>query len=272
MERDGSAVNSTSSVKAMRKNLNLIRGTVPLPPAKLRRSGGEGNFVRLNLNHNNYRRKFLSKSARKNSCSSGFKRFPKRRKGKSREETESQTEGVFEEEGLVTDSTKQKDRQESERKKFDSESVEGALSAVRNDASDVNLVKLLKLVYGYDSFRDGQLEAIRMVLAGKSTMLVLPTGAGKSLCYQIPSMILPGITLVVSPLVALMIDQLKQLPPVISGGLLCSNQASSGLSFVSVFHPMLLKIERLFSLFQTLQETLETLRLLQEGSIKVNTL
>ncbi|KAI6686665.1 hypothetical protein NL676_032578 [Syzygium grande] len=242
VERDGSAVNSTSSVKAMRKNLNLIRGNVPLPLAKLRKSGGEGNFVRLNLNHNNYRRKFLSKSARKNSGSSGFKRFPKRRKGKSRE-TESQTEGVFEEEGLVTDSTKQKDRQESERKKFDSESVEGALSAVRNDASDVNLVKLLKLVYGYDSFHDGQLEAIRMVLAGKSTMLVLPTGAGKSLCYQIPSMILPGITLVVSPLVALMIDQLKQLPPVISGGLLCSNQ--------------------------TLQETLETLRLLQEGSIKV---
>lgn len=243
MERDGSAVNSSSSVKAVRKNLNLIRANVPLPPAKVRKSGGEGNFVRLNMNHNNYRRKFLSKSARKNGRSSGFKRFPKRRKGKSRAETEAQTEGVFEEEGLVTDSTKQKNRQESERRKFDSESIEAALSAVRNDASDVNLVNLLKLVYGYDSFRDGQLEALRLVLAGKSTMLVLPTGAGKSLCYQIPSMILPGMTLVVSPLVALMIDQLKQLPPMINGGLLCSSQ--------------------------TLQETSETLRLLQEGSIKV---
>ncbi|KAK3443292.1 hypothetical protein EUGRSUZ_B03462, partial [Eucalyptus grandis] len=243
VERDGSAVNSSSSVKAVRKNLNLIRANVPLPPAKVRKSGGEGNFVRLNMNHNNYRRKFLSKSARKNGRSSGFKRFPKRRKGKSRAETEAQTEGVFEEEGLVTDSTKQKNRQESERRKFDSESIEAALSAVRNDASDVNLVNLLKLVYGYDSFRDGQLEALRLVLAGKSTMLVLPTGAGKSLCYQIPSMILPGMTLVVSPLVALMIDQLKQLPPMINGGLLCSSQ--------------------------TLQETSETLRLLQEGSIKV---
>lgn len=243
MERDGSAVNSSSSVKAVRKNLNLIRANVPLPLAKVRKSGGEGNFVRLNMNHNNYRRKFLSKSARKNGRSSGFKRFPKRRKGKSRAETEAQTEGVFEEEGLVTDSTKQKNRQESERRKFDSESIEAALSAVRNDASDVNLVNLLKLVYGYDSFRDGQLEALRLVLAGKSTMLVLPTGAGKSLCYQIPSMILPGMTLVVSPLVALMIDQLKQLPPMINGGLLCSSQ--------------------------TLQETSETLRLLQEGSIKV---
>ncbi|KAF8040858.1 hypothetical protein BT93_B2936 [Corymbia citriodora subsp. variegata] len=243
VQRDGSAVDPASSVKAVRKNLNLIRGNVPLPPAKLRKSGGEGNFVKLNMKHNNYRRKFLSKSARKNSGSSGFRRFPKRRKWKFRAESEAQTEGVFEEEGLVTDSTKQKNRQESERLKFDSEFIEAALSAVRNEASDVNLVKLLKLVYGYDSFRNGQLEAIKMVLAGKSTMLVLPTGAGKSLCYQIPSMILPGMTLVVSPLVALMIDQLKQLPPMISGGLLCSSQ--------------------------TLQETSETLRLLQEGSIKV---
>ncbi|XP_048135916.1 ATP-dependent DNA helicase Q-like 5 isoform X3 [Rhodamnia argentea] len=243
VERDGSAVKSTSSVKAARKNLNLIRANVALPPTKLRKSGGEGNFVRLNMNHNSYRRKFLSKSARKNSRSSGFKRFPKRRKGKFGAEIEAQMEGVFEEEGLVTESTKQKIMQESESRKFDSELVEAALSAVRNDASDVNLVKLLKLVYGYDLFRDRQLEAIRMVLAGKSTMLVLPTGAGKSLCYQIPSMILPGMTLVVSPLVALMIDQLKQLPPMINGGLLCSSQ--------------------------TWQETSETLRLLQEGSIKV---
>ncbi|KAI3423068.1 Helicase ATP-binding domain-containing protein, partial [Psidium guajava] len=243
VERDGSAVKSTSSAKAVRKNLNLIRANVPLPPTKLRKSGREGNFVRLNMNHSSCRRKFLSKSARKNSHSPGFKRFPKRRKGKIRAENEAQTEGIFEEEGLVTDSTKQKNRQESESRKFDCKLVEAVLSAVRNDVSDVNLVKLLKLVYGYDSFRDRQLEAIRTVLAGKSTMLVLPTGAGKSLCYQIPSMILPGITLVVSPLVALMIDQLKQLPPMINGGLLCSSQ--------------------------TWQETSETLRLLQEGSIKV---
>lgn len=83
------------------------------------------------------------------------------------------------------------------------------------------------MMYGFDSFRDRQLEAIKMVLDGKSTMLVLPTGAGKSLCYQIPAMLLQGITLVVSPLVALMIDQLKQLPPELQGGLLSSSQVIS---------------------------------------------
>jgi ATP-dependent DNA helicase Q4 len=105
------------------------------------------------------------------------------------------------------------------------------VSAARNEPSDENLVRLLKVVYGYDSFRDGQLEAIRMVLAGESAMLVLPTGAGKSLCYQLPAMVLPGITVVVSPLVALMIDQLRQLPPMIRGGLLCSSQVLNVLSF-----------------------------------------
>ncbi|KAI8528030.1 hypothetical protein RHMOL_Rhmol12G0119300 [Rhododendron molle] len=71
-----------------------------------------------------------------------------------------------------------------------------AVLGVRNEPSDENLLKLLKLTHGYESFRDGQLEAIKMVLSGKSTMLVLPTGAGKSLCYQLPAVVLPGIVLV----------------------------------------------------------------------------
>jgi len=102
--------------------------------------------------------------------------------------------------------------------------VEEAAAAALDEPSEENLVKILKLVYGYDCFRDGQVEAIKMVLAGKSGAVVLPTGAGKSLCYQLPALILPGITLVVSPLVALMTDQLRQLPYVIRGGLLSSTQ------------------------------------------------
>ncbi|KAI3795126.1 hypothetical protein L1987_37771 [Smallanthus sonchifolius] len=108
--------------------------------------------------------------------------------------------------------------------RLDSDVIEKAACDIRNDPSDDNLLKLLKLIYGYDSFRDGQLEAIKLILYGKSSMVILPTGAGKSLCYQLPAMVLEGISLVISPLVALMFDQLKQLPPVIPGGLLCSSQ------------------------------------------------
>ncbi|KAA8529737.1 hypothetical protein F0562_034163 [Nyssa sinensis] len=150
---------------------------------------------------------------------------------------------LCDEDGLVSETAQKQDMKERGGLKFDVELIEEAVLHVRNEASNENLLKLLKLTHGYDSFRDGQLEAIKMVLTGKSTMLVLPTGAGKSLCYQLPAMVLPGITLVVSPLVALMIDQLKQLPPMIQGGLLCSTQKP--------------------------EEVSETLRQLQEGIIKV---
>ena len=58
----------------------------------------------------------------------------------------------------------------------------------------------------FDSFREGQEAVIRSVLAGRDVLAVMPTGSGKSVCYQYPAMKLPGITLVVSPLIALMQD------------------------------------------------------------------
>ncbi|CAI0425697.1 unnamed protein product [Linum tenue] len=215
----------------IRKNINLIRAEASPPPVKLRKcsGGSEGNFVKLNTN---YKNKFLNrKGMRKSSSSyaSNNRRLYRRSKRKLKADSEAAEAGgsLCDEEGLVTEITQQKAENGGEL-------IEEAVSAARGEPSDENLVRLLSLMYGYSSFRNGQLEAIRMVLDGKSAMLVLPTGAGKSLCYQIPAVILPGITLVVSPLVALMIDQLKQLPAAIQGGLFCSSQVSF-LSFSQSF-------------------------------------
>ena len=61
---------------------------------------------------------------------------------------------------------------------------------------------ILKKVFGYDSFRPGQEEIVSRLLAGQDVLAVMPTGAGKSICYQVPALLLPGITIVVSPLVS----------------------------------------------------------------------
>jgi ATP-dependent DNA helicase RecQ len=72
-------------------------------------------------------------------------------------------------------------------------------------------VASLRQHFGFEDFREGQREVIRSILEGKDAVVVMPTGSGKSLCYQLPALILDGVTLVVSPLIALMKDQVDAL-------------------------------------------------------------
>ena len=71
--------------------------------------------------------------------------------------------------------------------------------------------EILKQYFGYDNFRPGQDELVQAILSGRDTLGIMPTGAGKSICYQVPALALPGLTLVVSPLISLMKDQVGAL-------------------------------------------------------------
>lgn len=91
-----------------------------------------------------------------------------------------------------------------------------------------DLHHILERLFHLDGFRPGQMEVIERVLANENLLVVMPTGAGKSLCYQMPAALLPGCTLVVSPLIALMKDQRDGLPPVLARRATVLNSSVSG--------------------------------------------
>lgn len=93
----------------------------------------------------------------------------------------------------------------------DSPATAGSRSLTNGDISESRLRAELKRTFGYDDFKPGQLQVIRQAMSGTHAVLLAPTGNGKSLCYQLPALLKPGLTLVVSPLIALMKDQVDGL-------------------------------------------------------------
>src|ERR671927_310559 len=75
----------------------------------------------------------------------------------------------------------------------------------------LGLDRSLRTTFGFEQLRPGQAEVIRSVMNGRDTLAVMPTGAGKSLCYQLPALHLEGTTIIVSPLISLMKDQVDKL-------------------------------------------------------------
>jgi ATP-dependent DNA helicase RecQ len=95
---------------------------------------------------------------------------------------------------------------------------------------------LLHSVFGFTAFRPGQEEVVRAVLEGENVLAVMPTGSGKSLCYQLPALARPGLTVVVSPLIALMRDQVRALSAagVAAGSLNSSNEPGENARVMSL--------------------------------------
>src|ERR1700729_4029355 len=85
------------------------------------------------------------------------------------------------------------------------------MEVTRRAAGSNQLRNGLHKLFGFETFLPGQEEVVSRVMAGENTLAILATGAGKSLCYQLPALLLDGTTIVVSPLIALMKDQLDML-------------------------------------------------------------
>ncbi|HJV16727.1 MAG TPA: DNA helicase RecQ, partial [Bacillales bacterium] len=120
--------------------------------------------------------------------------------------------------------------------------------------------QFLQSHFGYSFFRPGQEQAIRSVFEGKNTICVMPTGGGKSICYQIPSLVLPGTSIVISPLISLMKDQVDALEQI---GI-PATFINSSLSFSEANQRMLDAIEGRYKLLYIAPERLESYEFMED--------
>ena len=98
-------------------------------------------------------------------------------------------------------------------------------------------VQTLKTYFGYDTFREGQESVVESILEHRDVLAIMPTGAGKSICYQVPALMLSGITIVISPLISLMQDQVKALNEAgIHAAFINSSLSESQISNLSLIH------------------------------------
>jgi ATP-dependent DNA helicase RecQ len=127
---------------------------------------------------------------------------------------------------------------------------------------------LLHSVFGFGEFRPGQEEIVRAILAGENVLAVMPTGSGKSLCYQLPAITRPGLTLVVSPLIALMRDQVQALTAagVAAGALNSSNDATENARVLGLLREHSLRL--LYVAPERLNRD-DTLQMLDEAGVSL---